>query len=326
MVTADRSLSRNERNQMNDLATKFINAKNEVKKVIIGKDEVIEKVIEAILARGHVLIEDIPGVGKTTLAMSFSRVMSLKYKRVQFTPDVLPSDVSGFSMFNKQTNAFEYVEGAAMCNLLLADEINRTSPKTQSALLEVMEEGRVSVDGETKEIPKPFTVIATQNPFGSVGTQKLPESQMDRFIVRLSMGYPDHNSEIDILKGDATKSTDKIMPTLTKEDIIEAQKQVDAIRISDELYEFIQALVEATRKSPQISLGLSPRGGIAMVRMSKAKAFLEDRDYVVSDDILDAFYATAAHRIVLSPKAKVEGLTADAVLHMLRENVKGVEW
>ena len=311
---------------MNDLATKFINAKNEVKKVIIGKDEVIEKVIEAILARGHVLIEDIPGVGKTTLAMSFSRVMSLKYKRVQFTPDVLPSDVSGFSMFNKQTNAFEYVEGAAMCNLLLADEINRTSPKTQSALLEVMEEGRVSVDGETKEIPKPFTVIATQNPFGSVGTQKLPESQMDRFIVRLSMGYPDHNSEIDILKGDATKSTDKIMPTLTKEDIIEAQKQVDAIRISDELYEFIQALVEATRKSPQISLGLSPRGGIAMVRMSKAKAFLEDRDYVVSDDILDAFYATAAHRIVLSPKAKVEGLTADAVLHMLRENVKGVEW
>ena len=311
---------------MNDLATKFINAKNEVKKVIIGKDEVIEKVIEAILARGHVLIEDIPGVGKTTLAMSFSRVMSLKYKRVQFTPDVLPSDVSGFSMFNKQTNTFEYVEGAAMCNLLLADEINRTSPKTQSALLEVMEEGRVSVDGETKEIPKPFTVIATQNPFGSVGTQKLPESQMDRFIVRLSMGYPDHNSEIDILKGDATKSTDKIMPTLTKEDIIEAQKQVDAIRISDELYEFIQALVEATRKSPKISLGLSPRGGIAMVRMSKAKAFLEDRDYVVSDDILDAFYATAAHRIVLSPKAKVEGLSADAVLHMLRENVKGVEW
>ncbi len=311
---------------MNDLATKFINAKNEVKKVIIGKDEVIEKVIEAILARGHVLIEDIPGVGKTTLAMSFSRVMSLKYKRVQFTPDVLPSDVSGFSMFNKQTNTFEYVEGAAMCNLLLADEINRTSPKTQSALLEVMEEGRVSVDGETKEIPKPFTVIATQNPFGSVGTQKLPESQMDRFIVRLSMGYPDHNSEIDILKGDATKSTDKIIPTLTKEDIIEAQKQVDAIRISDELYEFIQALVEATRKSPQISLGLSPRGGIAMVRMSKAKAFLEDRDYVVSDDILDAFYATAAHRIVLSPKAKVEGLSADAVLHMLRENVKGVEW
>jgi MoxR-like ATPase len=311
---------------MEELVAKFLNAKNEVKKVIIGKDDVIDKVLEAILAKGHVLVEDIPGVGKTTLAMSFSKVMSLKYKRIQFTPDVLPSDVSGFSMYNKQTNQFEYVEGAAMCNLLLADEINRTSPKTQSALLEVMEEGRVTVDGETKEIPKPFTVIATQNPFGSVGTQKLPESQMDRFIVRLSMGYPDHNSEINILKGDAYKGTKMIEAVLSQEDIVSAQKIVDEIKISDELYEFIQALVEATRKNEHISLGLSPRGGIAIVRMAKAKAFMANRDYVVSDDIVEAFYATAAHRIVLSPKSKVDGVNALEVLELLREQIKGVTW
>ena len=271
-------------------------------------------------------MEDIPGVGKTTLAMSFSKVMSLKYKRIQFTPDVLPSDVSGFSMYNKQTNQFEYVEGAAMCNLLLADEINRTSPKTQSALLEVMEEGRITVDGETKEIPKPFTVIATQNPFGSVGTQKLPESQMDRFIVRLSMGYPDHESEINILKGDALKGTQRIEAVLTQDDIISAQKVVDEIRITDDLYEYIQALVEATRKNEHISLGLSPRGGIAIVRMAKAKAFMANRDYVVSDDVVEAFFATAPHRIVLSPKSKVDGLDALEVLGQLREQVKGVTW
>lgn len=311
---------------MKDLVTKFLKAKNEVKKVIIGKDDVIDKVLEAVLGKGHVLIEDIPGVGKTTLAMAVSNVMSLKYKRMQFTPDVLPSDVSGFSMFNRQTNAFEYVEGAAMCNLLLADEINRTSPKTQSALLEVMEEGKVSVDGETKEIPKPFTVIATQNPFGAVGTQKLPESQMDRFIVRLSMGYPDHQSEINILKGDAVKGAQKIEPVLNAQDILDAQKCVEEIKITDDLYEFIQALVEATRNHPSISLGLSPRGGIAMVRMSKARAFLDSRDYVVSDDIVNAFYATAAHRIVLSPKAKVDALSPLDVLKSLREQVKGVKW
>ena len=311
---------------MEELVAKFLNAKNEVKKVIIGKDDVIDKVIEAILAKGHVLVEDIPGVGKTTLAMSFSKVMSLKYKRIQFTPDVVPSDVSGFSMYNKQTNQFEYVEGAAMCNLLLADEINRTSPKTQSALLEVMEEGRVTVDGETKEIPKPFTVIATQNPFGSVGTQKLPESQMDRFIVRLSMGYPDHDSEINILKGDAHKGTKLIEAVLSQEDIVSAHKIVDEIKITDELYEYIQGLVEATRNNEHISLGLSPRGGIAIVRMAKAKAFMANRDYVVSDDIVEAFFATAAHRIVLSPKSKVDGVNALEVLEQLREQVKGVTW
>lgn len=306
---------------MQNLLDKFNKAQDEVKKVIIGKDYVIQKVFEAILAKGHVLIEDIPGVGKTTLAMSFSKVMSLKYKRIQFTPDVLPSDVSGFSMYNRQTNKFEYVEGAAMCNLLLADEINRTSPKTQSALLEIMEEGHVTVDGQTKEIPKPFTVIATQNPFGSVGTQKLPESQMDRFIIRVSMGYPDYESEINIYKGDATKGVDKITPVLNDEDIKNAQAIVDSIKITDDLYKYIKLLVDATRNYPKISLGLSPRGGIAMVRMAKAAAFLNARDYVVSDDIVDAFYATAAHRVVLSPKAKVDGIDTLDVLKEIRENI-----
>lgn len=306
---------------MQNLLDKFNKAQDEVKKVIIGKDYVIQKVFEAILAKGHVLIEDIPGVGKTTLAMSFSKVMSLKYKRIQFTPDVLPSDVSGFSMYNRQTNKFEYIEGAAMCNLLLADEINRTSPKTQSALLEIMEEGHVTVDGQTKEIPKPFTVIATQNPFGSVGTQKLPESQMDRFIIRVSMGYPDYESEINIYKGDATKGVDKITPVLNDEDIKNAQDIVDSIKITDDLYKYIKSLVDATRNYPKISLGLSPRGGIAMVRMAKAAAFLNARDYVVSDDIVDAFYATAAHRVVLSPKAKVDGIDTRDVLKEIRENI-----
>lgn len=306
---------------MQNLLDKFNKAQSEVKKVIIGKDYVIQKVFEAILAKGHVLIEDIPGVGKTTLAMSFSKVMSLKYKRIQFTPDVLPSDVSGFSMYNRQTNEFEYVEGAAMCNLLLADEINRTSPKTQSALLEIMEEGNVTVDGQTKEIPKPFTVIATQNPFGSVGTQKLPESQMDRFIIRVSMGYPDYESEINIYKGDATKGVDKIIPILNDEDIKNAQNIVDGIKITDDLYKYIKSLVDNTRNSPKISLGLSPRGGIAMVRIAKAIAFLNARDYVVSDDIVDAFYATAAHRVVLSPKAKVDGIDTLDVLKEIRENI-----
>lgn len=307
---------------MEQLVEKILQAENEIKKVIIGKDDIIRKVFEAVLARGHVLIEDIPGVGKTTLAMSFSRVMSLKYKRVQFTPDVLPSDVSGFSMYNKQTNSFEYVEGAAMCNLLLADEINRTSPKTQSALLEVMEEGHVTVDGETKEIPKPFTVIATQNPFGSVGTQKLPESQMDRFIVRLSMGYPDHSSEINILKGDSAKSVNNVMNVLDKDDIIKAQEYVNAIKITDELFEYIQKLVEATRNNKKISLGLSPRGGIAIVRVARACAFMNKRDFVVTDDVIEAFYATAAHRIVLSPKAKVDGTDAGQILVQIKEEIE----
>ena len=315
MVTADRSLSRNERNQMNDLATKFINAKNEVKKVIIGKEEVIEKVIEAILARGHVLIEDIPGVGKTTLAMSFSRVMSLKYKRVQFTPDVLPSDVSGFSMFNKQTNAFEYVEGAAMCNLLLADEINRTSPKTQSALLEVMEEGNVTVDGVTRKVPDPFVVIATQNPAGSAGTQLLPESQLDRFMVRLSIGYPDVESEANMLRGKMDNVTvEDVEQVIDSVALKDAKKEVEQVYVSDEIINYIAEIALSTRNNSYVKLGISPRGSVALVTMSKAMAFFEGRDYVIPEDVRACAVDVMGHRIVPSTKARVENVSVNDII------------
>lgn len=281
----------------------------EVQKVIKGKDPVIESVLTAILAKGHILIEDIPGVGKTTLALAFSKVMNLEYKRMQFTPDVLPTDVVGFNILTRD-NTFEYKPGAVLCNLFLADEINRTSSKTQSALLEVMEEGSVTVDGITREVPDPFVVIATQNPVGSVGTQMLPESQLDRFMVRLTMGYPDITEEINILKGkqdgDPLK---KIGQIVAREDIIEMQKEVGNIFIHDVLYAYIAALVAATRKHPMITLGVSPRGSIALTKMAKARAYIKNRDYVIPEDITEVFYSVVGHRLVLNPKARVNHIS-----------------
>lgn len=299
---------------MSGILDKINRASKEIKKVIIGKDDIVDKIMATIIADGHVLLEDIPGVGKTTLALAFSKVSSLDYKRLQFTPDVLPTDVTGFSLYNKKTNEFEYVEGAAMCNLLLADEINRTSPKTQSALLEVMEEGKVTVDGVTRQIPKPFFVIATQNPLGSIGTQKLPESQLDRFMVKLSMGYPDKRSEVDILKGQAESKLDNIMGIISKEEIIEAQKVVDNVFVRDNVYEYVVDLVNVTRDCPYTNLGISPRGAIAMLRLAKAKAFMDGRDYVCAQDVQNALYDVGAHRIVISSKAKSEGMNEYAVL------------
>ncbi len=292
-------------------------ATDKVKTVIIGKDRVVDKIMTAIIAGGHILLEDIPGVGKTTLALAFSRVTGLSYKRLQFTPDVLPTDVTGFSLYNKKTNEFEFVEGAAMCNLLLADEINRTSPKTQSALLEVMEEGRVTVDSITHQIPKPFIVIATQNPIGSVGTQKLPESQLDRFMVKLSMGYPDKESEILVLKGKALEQIEGLSACLNGEDIIKAREEAEKVFLRESVYEYIVDLVHATRTSDYLNLGISPRGSIALMRMAKAAAFLDDRDYVTPLDVQTALKDTGMHRIVLSPKAKAEGLSEEAVTDRL---------
>ena len=302
---------------MNEILDKVNRASKEIKKVIIGKDEIVDKIMATIIADGHILLEDIPGVGKTTLALALSKVSSLAYKRLQFTPDVLPTDVTGFSLYNKKTNEFEYVEGAAVCNLLLADEINRTSPKTQSALLEVMEEGKVTVDGVTRQIPRPFNVIATQNPLGSIGTQKLPESQLDRFMVRLSMGYPDKESEIDILKGESGEKLEKLEVMITGEEIIEAQKLAQNVYVRESIYEYIVELVGVTRNCPYTTLGISPRGTIAILRLAKAMAFMDGRDYVGPKDVQNALFDAGMHRIVISSKANAEGLNSKAVLEKI---------
>lgn len=291
---------------------------NEVCKVVVGKNEVIAKVLMVILAKGHILIEDIPGVGKTTLALAFSKALSLDYKRIQFTPDVMPSDVTGFSLYNKQTGQFEYRPGAAMCNLFLADEINRTSSKTQSALLEVMEEGRVTVDGITREVPKPYTVIATQNPIGSAGTQMLPDSQLDRFMVRLKMGYPDLQSEIDILKDRHTSDPmELVQKVVTSKDILNMQNLVSNIYVSDIIFRYIANLVAGTRSHALVQLGISPRGALAVAKMSKASAFLYGRDYVIPEDVQQIFCDVCEHRIILEPQAKLDDMTARKILDRL---------
>ena len=242
--------------------------KSEVNKVVKGKENVVEKVLAAVIAGGHILMEDIPGVGKTTLATTFARSMSLNYKRVQFTPDVLPSDILGFSMYNSATKEFEYKEGAVFCNLFLADEINRTSPKTQSALLEVMEENTATVDGVTRKLPDPFIVIATENPYGSSGTQMLPESQLDRFMVCLSMGYPAHDDAVLILKGNALKLIDSVQGIISVDELKELRRKTNDLYVKDEIYDYIVTLVEKTREMDIFSMGASPRGTIALLRMA----------------------------------------------------------
>ena len=296
---------------------------DEVSKVVIGKRLVISKVLCAIIAKGHILLEDNPGVGKTTMALAFSKAMELDYRRLQFTPDVLPTDVVGFHLLNKDGEGYQYKPGAIMCNLFLADEINRTSSKTQSALLEVMEEGKVTVDGYTKEVPRPFTVIATQNPIGSIGTQMLPESQLDRFMVRLSMGYPDLKSEIGILKErKSINPLDYVTRIIEKEDIQSIQNIVEDVYIHDSIYEYITLLVQQTRENPLIELGVSPRGSLAVMNMVKATAFLNMRDYVLPSDVQFIFKDVAAHRIILKPKARVNNVTVFDILDEIIRSVK----
>lgn len=301
---------------------KMLDVKAEIEKAVKGKSEVVEKVMAAMLAGGHVLLEDIPGVGKTTLAMAIARSMSLSYRRVQFTPDVLPSDIVGFSMYHQETKNFEYQEGAVFCNLFLADEINRTSPKTQSALLEVMEEGTVTVDGVTRSLPDPFTVIATENPLGSSGTQMLPESQLDRFMVCLSMGYPEHEAAVDILKENAGKPLSKIVETISVEEFLALRKRTNDMYVHDSIYEYIVTLVEKTRKDPYFAMGASPRGSIALLRMAKAMAVLYGREYVTPEDIRRVFADVLGHRVKLSTKARAEGKDIKQALEELFQGVK----
>ncbi len=296
---------------------------DEVNRVVIGKRLIIEKVLTAILAKGHILLEDFPGVGKTTLALAFSKAMALEHHRLQFTPDVLPTDVVGFHLLNREGDGYQYKPGAIMCNLFLADEINRTSSKTQSALLEVMEEGKVTVDSVTREVPKPFVVMATQNPIGSIGTQMLPESQLDRFMIRLSIGYPDRSSEIGIMKERQTSNPlDKVARIVEKEDILSMQNSVEDVFIHDSIYEYITLLVQQTRENPLIELGVSPRGSLAMMNMVKATAFLKRRDYVVPSDVQAIFRDVAAHRMILKPKARVNNVTVDNLLEDILRMVK----
>lgn len=306
---------------MNDKKQLMNYVQQQVGKVISGKGEIVRQIFTAILAGGHILLEDVPGVGKTTLALAFSKVLNLSYRRMQFTPDVLPSDVTGFSMYNKKINDFEFKPGAAMCNLLLADEINRTSPKTQAALLEVMEEKKVTVDGVTRPLPTPFVVIATQNPTGYVGTQRLPESQLDRFMVKLSMGYPEFEDEVSVYKGKSYEALNHVECIFEQGDIVRLQNEVTKVYVEDSIYEYLTKLVQATRNDEYISLGVSPRGGLALLAMAKATALLDNRDYIVPEDILNNTDAVCAHRIVLSSKAKAGGYTEDMVMNQLKTKV-----
>ncbi len=298
------------------LQEKALGIAEEVKKVIIGKDDVIDRLLISFLARGHVLLDDIPGVGKTTMALAFSKAMSLNHKRLQFTPDVLPTDVTGFSVYNKDTDSFSYKPGAAICNLFLADEINRTSSKTQSALLEVMEEGKVTVDGITRELPSPYIVIATQNPIGSIGTQMLPESQLDRFMVKISLGYPDVESEFNILKSKQNNNPlESVKAVATAEEIVLMQQMAEDVYVADAIYEYIARLALATRTHPMLDLGMSPRGSIATARLARAYAFVQGRNFVIPDDVSAVFMNAAAHRVVLSPKARVNSTTVEDVIN-----------
>ena len=298
------------------------NVVNEIRKVVTGKDDCIFKAFAAILAGGHLLIEDVPGVGKTTLAMAFSKALSLVNHRMQFTPDVMPADIVGFNMYQKETGKFVYYQGAVMCNLFLADEINRTSPKTQSALLEVMEEGKVTVEGKSRAVPEPFIVMATQNPKGSSGTQLLPESQLDRFMICMSMGYPDLKNEVEILKGKAVSSVLQVQPVLSMHQLIMMKEQVEKVFVDDQLFAYIAMLSQATREHAYIELGLSPRGSIACVRMARAWAYLQGRDYVLPEDVAQIFLDIAKHRIVLNTKARVAHVSEAAVLEEILSQVR----
>ena len=303
-------------------ATQYIN--DEMSKVIIGKKDVVRKVIMSVLANGHILIDDVPGVGKTSIAVALGKVLGMNYNRIQFTPDVLPSDIVGFSIFNRDNESLVYVPGIInKTNLLLADEINRTSSRTQAALLEAMEEKQVTVDGKSYKLSDPFIVIATQNQVGAAGTQVLPHAQMDRFLVKLAVGYPDRESEIGIIQGRQTlEPYADLQQVVNTEAIQTMQNAVLQVTIKDELVGYIADLVNASRANSMIELGISPRGAIAVSHMAKASAIMSGRDYVTEEDIRDVFCDVCAHRLILTQKARAANLTAYDVLLQIIANVK----
>ncbi len=293
----------------------------EVKKVICGKDYVIVQALTGILAGGHILIEDVPGVGKTTMALAFSKTMGLDYGRVQFTPDVLPSDITGFSIFDKQTNTMKYQPGSIFHNLFLADELNRASSRTQSALLEAMEEGQVTVDGKTYLLPKPFTVFATQNPAGASGTSLLPDSQIDRFMIRISMGYPAAADEKNMLESrkNGANPMEYVNRICSKETLVQLQDEVNRVFVNDQLLEYIVALSGMTRNHKDLERGASPRATIALTSMARAFAYLQQRNYVTPSDVQTVFGPVMCHRLILTPEAEVDGKrTADVAKEILK--------
>ena len=294
-----------------------------INNVILGKQEQVQEVFIALLAGGHILLEDIPGVGKTTLAIAFSRVLNLDFARVQFTPDVLPSDLSGFSIYHKEEEKFVFSKGPVFSNLLLADEINRTSPKTQSALLEVMEERRVTVDGVTRHVPEPFHVIATENPYGAAGTQPLPEAQLDRFMISLSIGYPDYDSELSLIKEDTGISRiEDVQSCMSKETFVNLQKAVHGIYMDDKVYDYALHLVRATREHGYLVQGASPRASLYLVRLAKAMAMLEGRDYVLPKDVSMQFPYVISHRILLRDSAIMKGIEKKDVIQDILKTTK----
>ena len=304
---------------------KITELQEQLETIIKGKKEITDKILMAVLAKGHVLLEDVPGVGKTTTALALSRLMGMDFNRIQFTPDVVPSDVTGFTMYDKQSGQFLYRPGAVMCNLLLADEINRTSSKTQSALLEVMEEGRVTVDGETHTVPAPFVVIATENPVGSSGTQLLPESQLDRFMISVSMGYPDHQSLVELLRDrQKVNPLEHAKTVLTREEVLNLQKKVQEVYVADVVLDYIAKLAEATRDHELITKTRFCRNAaktLALCRMTKAAAYMKERDYVVPQDVKDVFKDVAAHRMILDSKARYQEKTAREILDEILDSV-----
>ena len=286
-----------------------------MEKIMVGKRTVIERIIIALLTDGHVLIEDVPGVGKTQCVGALAKSLHGTYNRIQFTPDVMASDITGFTMFNPHTGEFEYREGVANCNFLLGDEINRASSKTQSSLLEVMEERQITVDGVTRKVPEPFMVLATQNPIESKGTNKLPEAQMDRFLFKLSIGYPSKSGEKEILnrfgKENPLKSLQEVATT---SDIIELKSKVKDVLVSEEIKDLIVSIVVNTRNTDKVTLGASPRGSLALLKASKAYAFMQDRDYVIPDDVVEMAKDVLPHRILLSSSSNVKGITPKEII------------
>ena len=298
--------------------------KQNVGKVIVGKESAVELMMIAVLCRGHVLIEDVPGVGKTTLASALARSLDCSFKRIQFTPDITPSDITGYSIVNFKTGELEYRPGMIMSQIVLADEINRTSPKTQSSLLEVMEEGQVSVDGTTYAMPEPFIVLATQNPVDFVGTYPLPEAQLDRFFMRVSIGYPTVEEETDILErySSGKKPMEELRPICTSSDILRLQQEVKGVHASREVRAYISAIAASSRRSGALQLGVSTRAAISLLRASQARALLEGRDYVAPEDVQRMAEPVLAHRLVLSAEARMRNMTAERVLAGVMQGVQ----